>query len=66
MTTVRRVRFETLPLEERIKIATQGMSISTYANGKYAPLSAARTQEVERISRKALSEFNRSRKPQPA
>ncbi|WP_156507145.1 hypothetical protein [Comamonas thiooxydans] len=62
MGDVRRASFESLPLEERLKIATHGLSISAYANGNYAPVSSKQAENVERVARKSMSEFNLSLK----
>lgn len=66
MATVPRGRFESLSLDERIKIATQGMSISTYANGTSRQLSPTRAREVERISTEVFRSFNLKKKAQAA
>lgn len=61
-----RVAFSDLTPEERIRIATKGMSISGYANGKGSPIPADRVKKVERIAREAFAEFNRREKLEAA
>ena len=66
MATAQRGSFESLSLDERIKVATRGMSISTYANGSSRQLSPTRAREVERISSQALRSFNLKKKAEAA
>lgn len=58
--------FVSLSTTERIKKATEGMSISHYATGKSQPVSKGRGKEIEKISSKVLSDFDRRQKLQPA
>lgn len=66
MKTTQRVGFASMSAAERIKAATEGMSISAYANNRTKPIPTVRAKEVERFSRKALSDFDRKGKLQPA
>lgn len=61
-----RVAFSDMTPEERIRIATRGMSISVYANSKAEPIPAERSRKVERIAREAFAEFNRREKLEAA
>lgn len=62
MKTTYRVSFASMSAAERIKAATEGMSISAYANNRTKPIPHPRAREVERFSSKALSEFDRKGK----
>lgn len=66
MATATRGRFESMSAAERIKAATEGMSISAYANNRTKPIPQVRAREVERFSSKALSEFDRKGRLEPA
>lgn len=66
MAIILKVSFAQMTPEQRIKVATKGLSISDFANGKSQRISPKRSQEVERIASKTLIEFSRSKELEPA
>ena len=66
MKIIAKVSFAEMTPEQRIKVATKGLSISDFANGRSKPISPKQSEEVERIAIKTFVEFSRNSKLEPA